>query len=265
MKKKDNLVLRMLILTFLLSAGMFAQEQTPEPIFITVTTMHRNLDSDRKDWKETEQEYFDKVTSKNDLIIGSEILNHYYTENSSEILHVTAFKTWGDIEKSGEITNELVKKGWPDEKARTAFFEKYNSYYSPIHSDEIYSSITGTKEFKATTKEPMVVYVRKSQMSMNGKGKGLKEFNEKITMNDPYIKGYYPHRHSWGADSRDFLEAYYYDSLSDLEKSSDKQNELIKAAWPKEEDRKVFFDELNKTFTGMHGDFIYTNVPSLSK
>ncbi|MFV8374566.1 hypothetical protein [Flavobacterium sp. LB1P62] len=264
MKKKDNLVLRLLILTFLSSIGMFAQED-PKPIFITVTTLHRNLDTDRKEWKQTEQEYFDKVTSKNDLIIGSEILNHYYTENSSEVLQVSVFKTWEDIEKSNDVSNELIKKGWPDEKIRKDFFDKHNTYYSKMHSDEIYSSIAGSKEFKPTSKQPMIVYIRKSQMSLNGQGKGMKEFNEKITMNNPFIKGYYPNRHAWGADSRDFLEAYYYDSLSDLEKSSDKQDELIKTAWPKEEDRKVFFDGLNKAFTGIHGDFIYHNEPTLSK
>jgi hypothetical protein len=264
MKKKDNSAVRLLILTFMLSIGMLAQED-PKPVFITVTTLHRNLDTDRKDWKQTEQEYFDKVTSKNDLIIGSEILNHCFTENSSEVLLVSVFKTWEDIEKANDVSNELIKKGWPDENSRKAFFDKYNTYYGPMHSDEIYSSVNGTKEFKPVSKEPMVVYIRKSQMSLNGQGKGLKEFNEKITMNNPYIKGYYPNRHAWGSDSRDFLEAFYYNSLSDLEKSSDKQTELIKTTWPKEEDRKAFFDGLNKAFTGIHGDFIYHNEPSLSK
>jgi hypothetical protein len=264
MKKKDNLALRLLFLTFLLSIGMYAQEN-PKPVFITVTTLHRNLDTDRKGWKETEQEYFDKVTSKNDLIIGSEILNHYFTENSSEVLMVSIFKTWEDIEKANDVSDELIKKGWPDEKIRKDFFDKYNTYYSKMHSDEIYSSIAGSKEFKPTSKEPMIVYIRKSQLSLNGQGKGMKEFNEKVTMKNPYIKGYYPNRHAWGSDSRDFLEAYYYDSLSDLEKSSDKQNELIKTAWPKEDDRKMFFDSLNLAFTGIHGDFIYHNEPTLSK
>jgi hypothetical protein len=134
-----------------------------------------------------------------------------------------------------------------------------------MHSDEIYSSVLTAKEFKATTKEPMIVYVRKSQMSMTGQGKGMKEYNEKITMNNPYIKGYYPNRHAWGSDSQDFLEAFYYDSLADLEKSYDKDNELIKAAWPKEEERKAFFDDLDKLFTGIHGDYIYHNMPTLSK
>ncbi|OOG65270.1 hypothetical protein B0E44_15605 [Flavobacterium sp. A45] len=266
MRKRPFFSLGMLILTFLLSMDIHAQDP-PKPVFIIMTTLHRNLETDGKDWKATEQEYFDKVTSKNDLIIGFEILTHYYTANSTEIILVNVYKTWEDIEKSEAITDDLVKKAWPDEKARTAFFDKQKSYYDTFHSDEIYSSIEtiGMKEFKATSKEPMIVYIRKSQLSMTGKGKGMKEYNEKVTLKDPYIQGYYPFRHAWGSDSRDFMEAVFYNSFSDIEKSNLKRDELEKAAWPKEADSKAFFDQLKLVFTGVHGDFIYHNLPSASK
>jgi tetrahydromethanopterin S-methyltransferase subunit B len=266
MKKNNFLVLGMLVFTFLLGVNVRAQED-PKPVYITVTTMYRNLDTDRTDWQKTEQEYYDKVTSKNDLIIGSEVLTHYYTANSSEVLFVSVYKTWEDIEKSEEISNDLIKKGWPDEKERKAFFDKQRSYYMTKHSDEIYTSqpMVGEKQLKTDSKEPMIVYIRKSQLSMKGQGKGLKEFNEKVTFKNPYIKAYYPHRHAWGSDSREFIEAFLFDSMSDMDKSSDKDDELIKAAWPKEADRKAFFDEMRKAFTGLHGDYIYHNEPKMSK
>lgn len=266
MKANKISLLGMLIFTFLLSVVVRAQED-PKPVFITITTMYRNLDADGKDWRKTEQEYFDKVVSKNDLIIGSEILTHYYTANSSEILLVSVYKTWEDIEKSNDVSNELIKKAWPDEKERKAFFDKESGYYTKKHSDEIYTSLpmVGEKQLKTDSKEPMIVYIRRSQLSMNGQGKGMKEFNEKVTLKNPYIKAYYPYRHLWGSDSRDFMEAFLYDSFSDIEKSNDKDDELIKAAWPKETDRKAFFDEMNKAFTGLHGDYIYHNEPTMSK
>lgn len=266
MKKSIFLSLGMLIFTFLLSINLRAQED-PKPVYIIITTMYRNLDADRTDWQKTEQEYYDKVISKNDLIIGSEILTHYYTANSTEVLHVSVYKNWEDIEKSNDVSNELIKKAWPDEKVRKAFFDKQRSYYATKHSDEIYTSqpMVGEKPLKTDSKEPLIVYIRRSQLSMNGQGKGLKEFNEKVTMKNPYIKGYYPHRHAWGADSRDFMEAFLFDSMADLDKSSDKDDELIKAAWPKEADRKAFFDEMRKAFTGLHGDYIYRNEPTMSR
>jgi hypothetical protein len=266
MKRRIFFSLGMTILTFLLCMDVHAQDP-PKPVFITMTTLHRNYDTDSKDWKATEQEYFDKVTSKNDLIIGSEILTHYYTGNSTEVIMVNVYRTWEDIEKAQAINEDLEKKAWPDEKARTAFFDKQRSYYLPMHSDEIYASIEtiGMKEFKATSKEPMIVYIRKSQMSMTGKGKGMKEYNEKVTLKDPYIQGYYPFRHAWGADSRDFMEAVFYNSFTDIERSNEKHEELEKAAWPKEADSKAFFDQLKLAFTGVHGDFIYHNLPTASK
>lgn len=266
MKKIDFLAVTMLILTLISSNTFFAQEE-PKPVYITVTTMHRNLDSDGKDWRKTEQEYFDKVTSKNDLIIGSEILTHYFTANSTEILHISVYKTWEDIERSSDKDDELIKAAWPDEKTRKAFFDKRRSYYTTMHSDEIYTSVpsVGDKQLKTDSKEPMTVYIRKSQLSMNGQGKGLKEFNEKVTFKNPYIKAYYPHRHAWGSDSREFLEAFLFDSFGDIEKAFDKDDELIKTAWPDEKARKTFFDEMNKAFTDLHGDYIYRNEPTMSK
>jgi len=266
MRKRTIFSWGMAILTFLLCMDIHAQDP-PKPVFITFTTLHRNFNTDSTNWKATEQEYFDKVTSKNDLIIASEILTHYYTENSSEVILVNVYKTWEDIEKAQTINDDLAKKAWSDENARIAFFDRQKSYYLPMHSDEIYSSIEtiGMKEFKATSKEPMIVYIRKSQLSFNNKGKGMKEYNEKVTLKDPYIQGYYPFRHAWGSDSRDFMEAFYYNSFTDIERSNLKQDELEKAAWPKEGDNKAFFDQLKLSFTGVHGDFIYHNLPEASK
>ncbi|WP_026728934.1 hypothetical protein [Flavobacterium denitrificans] len=248
----------------------YAQDKAPEkekPVFITMTTLHRNLDGKAKDWKAAEQEYFDKITSKNDLIIGSELLTHYYTDDNTEVVLVNVYRNWEDIEKANTISDDLAKKAWPDEKARKAFFEKYDAFYANKHSDEIYQSITsvGEKAYKDVTKKPMIIYIRKSEMSGKGKGQNVKEFNEKITFKDPYIKAYYPFRHSWGSNSTDFMEAFFYDSLADMEKSSEKIDELIKSTWPNEKDADAFFDELEKSFTGKHSDYIYRNVPTLSK
>jgi hypothetical protein len=94
---------------------------------ITVTTLHWNMD--RKDfsmdaWKAGEKEYYDKVTAKNDLVLGQEVLLHYFTADNTEILLVTMYDSWASIEKAYQKDNELVKAAWPDEKARTAYFEK---------------------------------------------------------------------------------------------------------------------------------------------
>lgn len=65
---------------------------------------------------------------------------------------------------------------------------------------------------------------------MNGKSKNLKEYNEKITLKSPLVKGYYPFRHACGADRREFLKAFYFDSITNMEKSKDKRRDFVKEA-----------------------------------
>jgi hypothetical protein len=265
MKPTKNLLSLMLVVILLASSISFAQESEQKPVFITTTTAHFNLDADGTDWLKTEKEYFDKVTNQNELIIAAHVVTHYYTEDNSEVKFVYVYNNWADIEKANEINNKLIEKNFPDEAKRKAFFDKQSSYYTKQHSDEIYQSLAFGKSPVVKSEKPQVFYVRKSQMALNGEGKGYTDFAKNVIQKNSLVKAYYPHRHLWGSDSRDFLEVFVFDSLADLEKSADKNQELANAAWPDEVKRKEFFKGMNKLFTGKHGDFIYQNVPELNK
>jgi hypothetical protein len=265
MKKIKKLLLGMLLFAFLFTTNSFAQEEEEfKSMFLTATTSHWSSDSDVdfSDWLETEKEYFDKVTMKNDLIVASGYYTHFYTPDNSEIVLVSVFRTWEDIEKSNDVTAKLVEEGWPDEEARKAFLEKQNSYYSPNHADEIYATLPFTKEVQSDSDKPLIYYVRKNQSGSGGSG--FEEFHENVTLKNSFIKGYYTHRHLWGSNSRDAIEVFVYDALGDIEKSVDERDRLIKEHWPDEAKRKEFFEGYSKIFDG-HGDFIYTNVPELNK
>lgn len=246
------------------AVGQQTQNAEFKPVFLTVTTLHRSSDPnvDFTDWKKTEQEYYDKVTAKNDLIIGSGYYMHYFTPNDSEILAVSVFNSWEDIEKANEVTNKLIMDAWPDEASRTAFFNKQNSYYSPIHSDEIYASMNFNKPIKTDSKEPLIYYVKTNKMGTGGSG--YKEYFENVTMKNSFIKGFHTMRHRWGANSQDILEVSILDNFGDIEKSFDESAKLIDAHWTDKAKGDEFFKNYAKLFSG-HGDAIYTNVPSLEK
>lgn len=267
MKTIKNVLFGMLAFTILFTSKSFGQEAPKEeykPVFLTVTTSHWSTDPnvDPSDWLKTEKEYFDKVTMKNDLIIGSGYYTHYFTPDNSEVLFVSVYKNWEDIEKANDITNKLIEEGWPNEEERTAFFKKQSSYYSPMHSDEIYVTMSFTKPLKTDSKEPLVYYVKKNQLGQGGSG--FKEYFENVTMKNPLVKGYYTHRHRWGSNSRDAFEVFVFDKFADIESSFDETDKLVKAHWSDEAKRKEFFKEYNKIFDG-HGDYIYHNVPELAK
>lgn len=247
--------------------------QDKKPVFITVTTLHWNMDMqdyNEKDWLAIEKEYLDKVVKKNEFILKQRVLTHYFTADNSELLLVSSYASWDDIEKANERSDALIKQAWPDEKARNAYFDKKENYYQLRHSDEIYRRVDGAKMAPPSDK-PMVYYVRKSHFATpkDGTEKELvdlhKQYLDAVTNKNDFIKGYYPQVHAWGADKTEFVEVFVFDAFCDIEKSFDKNQELFKAAWGDEAKGKAYSKKFGKYFTGIHGDYIYRSVPELTK
>lgn len=269
MKSIKKIASFLLLLLFIYSEYTTAQEakkETYKPVFITVTKAHRssNPDINFSDWLKTEQQYFNNVTKKNNLIIASGVYFHYFTPDDTEINFVNVYQSWEDIEKANDENSKLAKATWPDKKERDDFFKKQNSYYSPIHSDEIYLSTKFSKPLEKMPDKPLITYVKVNHMNFNSGGSGFEEFFNNVTLKNKYIKGYYTHRHLWGADSRDFVEVYMVEKFEDIEKMFEENSKLINEHWPDKEKRTAFFEKFNKIFSG-HGDLILTNVPELAK
>ncbi|NUY80670.1 hypothetical protein HUK80_07170 [Flavobacterium sp. MAH-1] len=242
--------------------------------FVTSTKMHRNVTGEnltRAEWLSLEKEYFDKVISKNEFIVGHRVLMHYFTPDNTEFLVQSTYDSWEAIEKANTRTDDLVKKGWPDEKARKTFFEKRWKYYQPQHSDEIYSTMAGGRMPKAKSDKPQIFYMRVNYWGTpkDGTQKEFDELNkqfvEAVFYKNDLIKGYMPLVHAWGADNMQYTEIFVVDAMCDLEKAIDKNDELFKAKWDTEAKRKEFETKFDKYFDGRHGDFIFQSVPELAK
>lgn len=250
-----------------------AQEANQEgPAFVTVSTWHWNMDYedfDNDTWKAVEKEYYDKVTAKNELIMGSGVFLHHFTPDNSELLRVNSFASWEDIDKATERNNALIREGWPDEAAREAFMKKRNAYYSDMHSDEIYATMPNRKATKIA--DASILYVRKNHFAFPEEGSMEefstmdKEYVDNVYRKNELIKGYYPMVHAWGSDRTEFVEAYFLDSMENLEKMFDRNDELYKAHWTDESARKEHGEKAGKYFTGVHGDYIYDVVSELVK
>ncbi|WP_373055811.1 hypothetical protein [Zunongwangia sp. H14] len=269
METQTKNLLMLLAICFGFTAHGQVVSQANEPVYITMTTMHWNKDpeTDFTDWLDTEKEYFDKVTSKNDLIMNSGYYTHYFTPDNSELLFVNVYKSWEDIEKAQEMEQKLSEEAWPDKEKRQAFFEKQRSYYSREHSDEIYTSLPYYKDLEAKSDKPLVYYMCKRDMALDGKGKPehFKEYFDKVTSKNSKVKAYYTQRHLWGSNGRELAEVFVFDKLSDLEDFFDENEKLMATAWADETERKEFGQELAKLFTGKHSDYIYQSVPELQK
>jgi len=91
------------------------------------------------------------------------------------------------------------------------------------------------------------------------------KYLDAVTFKNDFIKAYYPNTHAWGANNTEFTEVYVVESLGDIESAFKKDEELFKAAWKDEAQRKDFDKKIEKYFTGVHRDYIYRLVPELSK
>ncbi len=257
----------------LLNFSMFAQNEANRPKYLSVTTMHWNMDKEdfsMDAWKALEKEYLQKVTMKNEYVTSASYYTHLFTPDNSEVLYVRTYPSWEAMDKATERNGELERQAWPDEKARDAFFKKLDDNFSVKHSDEIYAPIDGAKLVPQDNNKDLVMYVRKTYFTFPEDG-SEKEFDEmraenfaKVVSQNEYIKGYYPNVHAWGSDKTEFVEAFFVDSMCDMEKMFDRNGELIDQAWTGKagEERGKKWD---KYFTGIHGDAAYTLVAELSK
>lgn len=275
--KTTNQFFSAIVITLLLisTTTSLAQDDTTKmPEFVTVTTNHWNMDKEdfkMSEWKAAAKEYMEKVTKKNQYIVSASTYMHNMTADNTEVLYVQTFASWEDIGKFGKRNVELEKEAWPDEKQRAAFLKNLDSYFANEHSDEIYAPIPGAKFMAEKPTKDMVTYLRKSHFAFPEDG-SMEEFNklrmegnEAIINKNEYIKAYYPNVHAWGSDKTEYLEAFYLDSLSDLDKMFDKNAELMDAAFPDNEANKAKGKAWGKYFTGVHGDYVYTYMHELSK
>lgn len=266
--------LKLTAFIIMLLLGNLSIAQEAKPYFVTATKMHWNMNMENfsmDEWKAVEKEYLDKVVKKNPFIKGQMFLMHYFTADNTELILVTRYDSWNDIEKAAEKTDELIKAAWPNEKDRKAFFTKKSKYYSNEHSDEIYSTLPGAKLPKASFDKDMIYYVRVSHFAFpeDGTAKEFdelsKQFYDAVISKNDLIKAYYPNEHAWGSDKTQFTEVFVVESLADLESALKKNGELYNANWNDAAKRKAYNDKMNKYTTGVHGDFIYRSVHELTK
>jgi len=272
MKTTNRIFMALTTMLLLFSTTAFSQDAEAKTAkYYSVTSMRFDVNNTSDDWEATEKEYLEKVTKKNEYVMGAGFYTHLYTSNSSDLKYVQVYSSWEDIDKAAARNSELEKEAWPDAQARAAFLKKQGGFYTSRHSDEIYSIIPGAKQLSAALTDDMILYVRTSHFAYpedapEGElGQLRKEYVDNVIQKNEIIKGYYPHRHFWGHNSTDFIEAFFVDSMDALDKMGDRNAELTRAHWSDDDARKDYFQKLSKYFTGVHGDEVYTAISSLRK
>lgn len=118
-----------------------------EGSYYTITTwkMHVPKDGSRQELNGLLEEFTEKVVKKNSKIISEKVLHHVSGSDLRDLVVISEYASWNDINDAHEEQDALVKKAWPDEKTRSAWYKTFMKYVV-THSDEIY------KEYPKMTK-----------------------------------------------------------------------------------------------------------------
>lgn len=130
-----------ILLTAIIATLMFSWNaaMAQEGNYYTVTTwkMHVPEDGSRAELTKLLQDFADKVVKKNDKLISQRVLHHIYGNDLRDLVVISEYANWMDIEAAGEMQNKLVEAAWPDETERAAWNKSFFKYVV-THSDEIY-------------------------------------------------------------------------------------------------------------------------------
>lgn len=88
-----------------------------------------------------------------------------------------------------------------------------------------------------------------------------KEYLDKVVKKNPFIVSQEVLMHSFTEDNTELLLVTTYENWDAIEKAADKDDELVKAAWPDEKARKAYFDKRGEYYSHHHSDEIYATVP----
>jgi hypothetical protein len=90
--------------------------------------------------------YMDKVYgSDNEFVVSHKAVRHWWGHNNRDFIAIIEVKSWDDVTKAYQKSNELFEKAWPTKEARDEFNKAYSKYFTGKHSDEIYREVVFNK------------------------------------------------------------------------------------------------------------------------
>ena len=141
--KKSICLLTIVLTAFLCISGtqkLQAQTNADHEFTIQTRYMIPMSAADRTEMEGLLKEYFDKVTSKNELILHQWNMNHHYTDDSRELITINEYANWNDIDKAADRNTELAKLAWPNDNMRGDFMGRMNRFFTH-HKDGIFNSM----------------------------------------------------------------------------------------------------------------------------
>ncbi len=136
----------MLLFTFFISSQVNAQDEDPHVYTVTTTQFVFPDGGSIAEWDSLNTLYMENVINKNEYIVSQRALRHMWGHNSEDLVYITEYKTFTDIEKGQARNTELFRETWATSEERQAYNNAVNKYFGNHHSDEIYQEVTNQRK-----------------------------------------------------------------------------------------------------------------------
>ena len=234
---------------------------------------------DGGDWKEREKLFDEnrkKMDIRDNLLVSSNVLYHYLSGTSNEVVVLNEWNSIVDADESIKTRGDRRKKGWPNKKTREEFQKKHGKYWAGGHTDmgnyELETKFL--KRRKKKMKENTIFAIQEFTMAPmseieGGSGeerdKYLQEWFDKVVMKDDRVLSQMMLNHYWsgtaGSNGWPVLIVTEFASMDEL--LDEDLSKLLEAGWPDEKERKAF-QERHRAYWGQytHTDMgiYYNNV-----
>ncbi len=127
-----------LLPTFFFSSTVFAQDESPHVFTVSTFEFIIPDDGSGAEFDSLNTLYINNVINKNEYIISQRALRHIWGHNSLDLVYITEYKSFTDIEKAQNRNTELFREAWATSEERQAYNDAANKYFGNRHSDEIY-------------------------------------------------------------------------------------------------------------------------------
>jgi len=135
-----------LLFSFFFSSIILAQDESPHVYTVTTTQFIFPDGGSRAEFDSLNSLYMENVVNKNEFIISQRALRHMWGNNSLDLVYITEYKSFTDIEKGQKRNTELFREAWATSEERRAFNTALNKYYRDRHSDEIYQEFSNQRK-----------------------------------------------------------------------------------------------------------------------
>ena len=88
----------------------------------------------------------ENVINQNEYIVSQRVLRHRLGNNSLDIVYVSEYNSFTDIEKGQDRRTELFNEAWATDEERDAFNDALFRYFGNRHSDEIYQEVMNQRK-----------------------------------------------------------------------------------------------------------------------